>query len=57
MIKFLDLNKINNRFRSELEFSFSSSLQTSHYILGANVKRFEDEFAAYCGTKYCIGNC
>lgn len=55
MIKFLDLNKINNRFRSELEFSFSRSLQTSHYILGANVKRFEDEFAAYCGTKYCIG--
>jgi len=55
MIKFLDLHKINNRFREELQASFTQSLDTSCYILGPNVKKFESEFAHYCGTNYCIG--
>ncbi|WP_426431009.1 DegT/DnrJ/EryC1/StrS family aminotransferase [Winogradskyella sp. HB-48] len=55
MIPFLDLHKINNRFREELEASFAKSLETSYYILGPNVKTFETEFANYCGTDYCIG--
>ena len=55
MIKFLDLHKINNRFRSEFQASFSKSLDDAHFILGKNVSNFEDEFAAYCGTKFCIG--
>ncbi|MCB0398167.1 MAG: DegT/DnrJ/EryC1/StrS family aminotransferase [Winogradskyella sp.] len=55
MINFLDLHKINNRFRKELEASFAQSLDTSYYILGPNVKTFETEFAHYCGTDYCIG--
>ena len=55
MIKFLDLHKVNDRFRKKLEMSFSKSLDASNYILGSNVTRFETEFAQYCGTKYCIG--
>lgn len=55
MIKFLDLHKINDRFREELKASFAQSLDTSYYILGPNVKTFETEFANYCGTDYCIG--
>lgn len=55
MIKFLDLHKINNRFRTEFEASFSKSLDDSHFILGNNVSRFENEFAEYCGTKHCVG--
>lgn len=55
MINFLDLHKINNRFRKELEASFAKSLETSYYILGPNVKTFETEFANYCGTDYCLG--
>ena len=55
MIKFLDLHKINNRFRDQFEAAFSKSLEDSHFILGNNVSKFEDEFAKYCGTKYCIG--
>lgn len=55
MIKFLDLHKINNRFRAEFETSFSKSLDASNYILGANVSKFENEFAQYCGSKYCVG--
>lgn len=55
MIKFLDLHKINNRFRNELQESFNKSLDDAHFILGTNVTTFENEFAAYCGTKFCVG--
>ncbi|MUU79653.1 DegT/DnrJ/EryC1/StrS family aminotransferase [Winogradskyella endarachnes] len=55
MIKFLDLHKINNRFKDDFEASFSKSLEDSYYILGHNVSNFESEFASYCGTKFCIG--
>ena len=55
MIKFLDLYKINNRFRDAFETSFKVSLDASHFILGDNVSKFENEFAQYCGAQYCIG--
>lgn len=55
MIKFLDLHKINNRFRKEFENSFKQSLNDAHFILGSNVSNFENDFATYCGTNYCIG--
>ena len=55
MIKFLDLHKINNRFRAEFQASFSKSLDDSYFILGNNVSNFENEFAAYCGAKFCVG--
>ena len=43
MIKFLDLNKINQRFRNQLQSAFSKSLDDSHFILGHNVTSFENE--------------
>ncbi|WP_111684345.1 DegT/DnrJ/EryC1/StrS family aminotransferase [Winogradskyella tangerina] len=55
MIKFLDLHKINDRFRADFEASFKNSLDTSHFILGRNVSNFENEFADYCGTKFAVG--
>jgi dTDP-4-amino-4,6-dideoxygalactose transaminase len=55
MIKFLDLNKINQRHKKEFQEILSQSLSQGKYILGENVSAFEEEFAAYCGTKYCVG--
>lgn len=55
MIKFLDLHKINARFEEELKNSFSNFLDSGYYILGNQTAIFEKEFAAFCGTKYCIG--
>jgi len=55
MIKFLDLHKVNNRFESEFQEKFQQFLDSGHYILGEEVKKFETNFADYCGTKYCIG--
>ncbi|MBU2927355.1 DegT/DnrJ/EryC1/StrS family aminotransferase [Winogradskyella psychrotolerans] len=55
MIKFLDLYKINDRFRDAFQAAFSKSLDDAHFILGTNVTTFENEFADYCGTTYCVG--
>jgi len=55
MIPFLDLHKINARFKPQLETIFSDCLEASYYILGAKVSQFEQEFAAYCGSKHAIG--
>lgn len=55
IIKFLDVGKINNLHRSEIEMAFSKVLDSGWYILGDRVKDFEKSFAAYCGTQYAVG--
>jgi dTDP-4-amino-4,6-dideoxygalactose transaminase len=55
MITFLDLHKINKRFQKEFETAFTNSLEAAHFVLGQNLIKFENEFAAYCGAKHCIG--
>jgi dTDP-4-amino-4,6-dideoxygalactose transaminase len=55
MIKFLDLQKINNAYSSEFQAAFSKVLESGWYILGNEVGKFEKEFADYCGTTHCIG--
>ena len=54
MINFLDLKQINSRDRDELKIAFEQVLDSGWYINGPKVKEFEDTFAAYCGTKYCM---
>lgn len=55
MIPFLNLHKINARFEAEFQQQFQAFLDSGHYILGAQLNRFETEFASYCGTKHCVG--
>ena len=55
MIKFLDLQGINKRFESKFNLVFQSFLNSSHYILGDQVRQFEIEYANYSGTTYCVG--
>ena len=55
MIKFLDLHKINERFREEIDNRIKQVLDSGWYLLGAQDKEFEKNFAKYCGVKHCIG--
>src|ERR1700712_3806925 len=55
MIKFLDLLEINKLHKEELKNAFERVLDSGWYILGNEVKQFEDEFAAYCGVIHTIG--
>ena len=52
MIKFLDLKKINERFRRELDAATKRVLDSGWYLLGKEVEQFEKDFSAYCGVKH-----
>lgn len=55
MIKFLDLKDINNSFEPQLSDSVKRVLDSGWYLLGNEVKAFEQEYAEFIGVKYCIG--
>lgn len=55
MIKFLDLHKINERFRIKLDEANRRVLDSGWYLLGNEDETFEQAFADYCGTKHAIG--
>src|SRR2546428_5516067 len=55
MIKFLDLYSINQQYKTELKEAFERVLDSGWYIMGAELKQFEIDFATYCGTKHAIG--
>jgi len=55
MIKFLDLHKINERFRPEFDAKIKSILDSGWYLQGKENERFSADFATYCGTKYALG--
>lgn len=55
MIKFLDLHKINEQYRAEIDEAIKKVLDSGWYLLGKEVETFETDFAAYCGTKHAIG--
>ncbi len=55
MIRFLDVHKINARFKAEFQEAFSGFLDSGRYILGDAVAGFENSFANYCDVQHCIG--
>ena len=55
MIKFLDLKKVNERFRAETDAAAKRVLDSGWYLLGKECEAFESEFAAYCGVRHVVG--
>lgn len=55
MIKFLDLEKINNRFRNEMDARIREILDAGWYLSGKWNDEFSKNFAGFCGTKHAIG--
>ena len=55
MIPALDLKAINAQYRSDLTAACGHVIDGGQYINGKAVATFEAEFAAYCGTRHCIG--
>jgi len=54
-IQFLNLQKINARFRSEIKKSVQRVIDSGWYLQGKENESFENEYAHYIGTKHCIG--
>lgn len=55
MIPFLDLKAINQQHRQALIDAATRVIDSGWYVLGQEVKAFEQEFASYCGTQHCVG--
>ncbi|WP_266367891.1 DegT/DnrJ/EryC1/StrS family aminotransferase [Tellurirhabdus rosea] len=55
MIPFLDLYQVNAPHRARIEEAMQRVVQSGWYILGKEVRQFEEQFAAYVGTRHCIG--
>ncbi len=55
MIKFLDLEKVNNRFRADIDNRIRDILDAGWYLSGKYNEEFTAHFAEFCGTKYAIG--
>jgi dTDP-4-amino-4,6-dideoxygalactose transaminase len=50
-----DLKTINNIYELEIEQAIKRVLTSGWYILGSEVRAFEEEFADYCNVQNCIG--
>ena len=55
MIPFLDLNQINKPHLEAIEEATLRVLRSGAYILGNELKTFENYFATYCEADHCIG--
>ncbi len=55
MIKFLDLQKINNKYSAELKKVASDVIDSGWYLLGERVKNFEKELSDYIQVPHVIG--
>lgn len=55
MIKFLDLQAINARFKNEITARFQAVTESARYLLGEENTNFCRHFAEFCGTKYALG--
>ncbi len=54
-IPFLDLKAPIEELAHETERAIDTVLSSGWFILGNQVKKFEEAFAAYCGVKHSIG--
>ena len=54
-VPFGDPKRQHDMLRPELDEAIGRVLSSGLYILGPETRRFEQEFAAYCGVKECVG--
>ncbi|MDE6760097.1 MAG: DegT/DnrJ/EryC1/StrS family aminotransferase [Lachnospiraceae bacterium] len=55
MIPYINLERMHKRIKGEMESAINQVIDAEWYILGNELELFEKEYAAYCGTEYCIG--
>jgi len=55
MISFLDIKKINEPYQNAFQEKLKAVMDSGWFILGNEVKQFEENFANFCGSKYGIG--
>ena len=54
-VPLLDLKGQYRSIKTEIDGAVKNVLDNQDFILGEEVKKLEEEMAAYCGTKYAVG--
>ena len=54
-IQFVDLKRQYASIKDEIDPAVLGMIASTQYILGAEVKEFEEEWARYTSTKHCVG--
>lgn len=55
MIPFLDLKPAYAELKPELDAAYARVMGSGWFVLGKEVEAFEQEYAAFCGTRHCVG--
>lgn len=50
-----DLKAQHDSIKEELELAMKNVIDKSQFIGGEELKKFEEDFARYCGRKFCVG--
>ncbi len=54
-VPFVDLRRQHDELSAELRSALDGVVTRNDFILGEEVDRFEDEFAAFCDAGHCVG--
>ncbi len=54
-VPLVDLKRQYHSIKEEIDSAIQDVLESQAFILGPQVKEFENLFAAYCNTKHAIG--
>ena len=55
MIPFLDMKSAYAELKPELDAAYARVMESGWFVLGKEVEAFEAEYAAFCGTRHCVG--
>ncbi len=55
MIPLVNLHRAHDELGDEIRQAIDRVIRGSDFILSSEVEAFEQEFAAYCGAKHCVG--
>lgn len=54
-IPFVSFEGMHNELHDEIQSSIEEVVCNNWFIRGEKVREFEDAYAKYCGTEYCVG--
>lgn len=54
-VQFNNFKYMHKEIENEIYEKFKKVYENNYFILGEEVKKFEEDFAKFCGVKYCIG--
>jgi UDP-2-acetamido-2-deoxy-ribo-hexuluronate aminotransferase len=52
---YVNLGKQHQEYQKKFTKELIRVMKSGNFILGSNVKKFENEFSQYIGTKYAVG--